>query len=128
MSSSLTEKFVSPLRRCWAKHGGRGPDGMFHGLAVPGRLIAVLLSIWLANCETAPAQEIVSFPSLDSGMTNGAPATRLRAVLLRPTGRGPFPAVVALHGCTGLFDKQGKLVAREGVWGEELTKQGYVVL
>jgi dienelactone hydrolase len=73
------------------------------------------------------ADELVSFPSLDGGLTGGAP-TILRGVLLRPSGPGPFPAVVALHGCNGLFGKQGQLVAREAAWSETLTARGYVVL
>jgi dienelactone hydrolase len=36
--------------------------------------------------------------------------------------------VVALHGCTGLYDAQGQLVAREAAWGQVLTARGYVVL
>ena len=75
----------------------------------------------------ALADERVSFPSLDGGLTGGAP-TVLRGVLLRPTGPGPFPAVVALHGCNGLFGQRGELVARETAWGEILTARGYVVL
>jgi len=54
--------------------------------------------------------------------------TQLRALLLKPAGPGPFAAVVALHGCSGLFDSQGKLRAREAAWGDVLTARGYVVL
>jgi len=73
------------------------------------------------------AAEVVSFPSLDDALTGGAP-TLLRGALSRPAGAGPFPAVVALHGCSGLFDKQGDLVAREAAWSALLTARGYVVL
>ena len=47
---------------------------------------------------------------------------------MKPEGSGPFPAVVALHGCTGLFAKQGNLKPRELAWGQLLTSSGYVVL
>jgi dienelactone hydrolase len=81
---------------------------------------------YLAFNQTVRAQEMVSFPSLDSGLFSGP--TTLRAFLFKPEGPGPFPAVVGLHGCSGLYDKQGKLFARETAWAKLLTKQGYVVL
>jgi dienelactone hydrolase len=90
-------------------------------------LLTALWTVWLADGVAAHANEVVSFPSLDGALTGGAP-TALRGLLLRPAGAGPFPAVVALHGCTGLFDKQGALVAREAAWGELLTARGYIVL
>ena len=66
-------------------------------------LLTALWAIWLANGVAAHADEVVSFLSLDGAVTGGAP-TALRGLLLRPAGAGPFPAVVAPHGCTGLFD------------------------
>ena len=77
------------------------------------RLIQCLTAIWLLSFPRATlAAELVSFPSLDGSLTGGAP-TELHGLLVKPEGSGPFPAVVALHGCGGLFDKQGNLVARE---------------
>jgi len=52
----------------------------------------------------------------------------LRAVLYRPDGPGPFPAVVALHGCGGLSDKSGPITPRFQDWGERLMAAGFVVL
>jgi dienelactone hydrolase len=48
------------------------------------------------------------------------PAT-LGALLYRPAGEAPFPAVIFLHGCAG----QGR---RENVWAPELQGEGYLVL
>jgi poly(3-hydroxybutyrate) depolymerase len=97
------------------RHGmsGMGAGGI--SVALRGLLIASW-AIWLSNGLAAHADEVVSFPSLDGALTGRAP-TALRGLLLKPAGAGPFPAVVALHGCTGLFDKQGALVAREAAWG-----------
>jgi dienelactone hydrolase len=95
--------------------------------AISRFFLAALLALWFVSGRQALAQEIVAFPSLDGALTGGAP-TQLHGLLLRPAGPGPFPAVVALHGCTGLFDKQGELVAREAAWGRLLTARGYVVL
>lgn len=50
------------------------------------------------------------------------------AALLRPEGKGPFPAIVALHGCGGLFNREGDLARREADWAERLVAAGYVVL
>lgn len=48
--------------------------------------------------------------------------------LAKPAGPGPFPAVVALHGCGGLITSKGAIAARETDWGERLVAAGYVVL
>ncbi|MDR3438324.1 dienelactone hydrolase family protein [Telmatospirillum sp.] len=85
-------------------------------------LLAATLVGWLAGGRTAKALEDVSFPSLD------AAATEVHGVLVKPVGPGPFPAVVGMHGCGGLFNRQGKLVARESAWAETLSARGYVVL
>jgi len=52
----------------------------------------------------------------------------LHAQLYKPEGNGPFPAVIALHGCGGL-SAQGEAVApRYRDWAEQLLKAGYAVL
>src|SRR3954451_16760341 len=53
---------------------------------------------------------------------------RLKALLFRPDGQGPFPAVVALHNCTGLNNRAGTLGARYRDWGERLAKAGFVAI
>ncbi len=52
----------------------------------------------------------------------------LKAVLFRPEGTGPFPAVVGLHGCGGLFRTNGTVADRYRDWAQVLTKAGFVVL
>ena len=52
----------------------------------------------------------------------------LSAIYYRPSGPGPFPAVVALHGCGGLNNSDGSLNARHRDWGERLSAQGFAVL
>jgi dienelactone hydrolase len=49
-------------------------------------------------------------------------------VLFRPEGNGPFPAVVALHNCTGLNNSAGRLGTRYQDWGQRLVKDGFAVL
>jgi dienelactone hydrolase len=46
------------------------------------------------------------------------PGDRLRGFLAKPEGDGPFPAVVALHGCSGLPEAVAESVAQRYVsWG-----------
>jgi len=52
----------------------------------------------------------------------------LRATLFKPAGAGPFPAIVALHGCEGLRDGAGAILPQYREWGERLQALGYAVL
>ena len=69
----------------------------------------------------------VEFPSRDGDLLQGPP-TRLEGWLFRPDGPGPFPAIVALHGCGGLYAQDGELTPRHRDWAERLKRLGYVVL
>jgi dienelactone hydrolase len=76
---------------------------------------------------TAQAQESVSFPSQDADLTGGAPTT-LPGLLYRPPGAGPFPAIVLMHGCGGLYGRPGRLAPRHADWAGRLRGQGFVAL
>jgi len=131
------------LSRLAARLAYIGPDGfllatrMKFSLAKIGRMktaiassiagALVFLIILTSSPHVAFAQEIVTFATLDD-QAQGSGATVLRAVLFKPDGAGPFPAVVAMHGCSGLFNRSGKLMSREHAWAETLTARGYVVL
>jgi dienelactone hydrolase len=52
---------------------------------------------------------------------------KLHAILYRPAGAGPFPAVVALHTCDGLGDGES-IDERYREWGEHLAAAGFAVL
>jgi len=85
------------------------------------RFVAVVIGLLLWSVP-ADAQELVHFPSLDG-------ATQLDGYLYRPAGEGRHPAVVGLHGCSGMFSRATGAISpifRE--WAAELTRQGYVVL
>jgi dienelactone hydrolase len=75
----------------------------------------------------SPQPEKITFSSRDNDLQGNKP-TLLNGYLFRPVGNGPFPAIVALHGCSGLFAKSGKLSARFEDWGRRLREHGYVVL
>jgi dienelactone hydrolase len=73
----------------------------------------------LTHAALAGGYERVRLPSYDGD---------LDAVLYRPQGPGPFPAVVALHGCGGLWRDNGLLSTRHSDWGERLAREGFIVL
>ena len=46
----------------------------------------------------------------------------LHAQLYKPDGDGPFPTVIALHGCGGLSGQSEPVPARYRDWAEQLLK------
>ena len=81
--------------------------------------VVALLALWLA-VQAVPARadsEIARFPVTDfMGET-----IMLSARLMRPDGDGPFPAVVLLHGCSGMI--------YDDPWAENhLLPWGYALL
>jgi dienelactone hydrolase len=81
--------------------------------------LATAASVILETCAEAATIETPSFMSED---------VKLSAVLYRPPGAGPFPSVVALHGCSGLYDQSGRLSLRHVDWAERLSALGFLVL
>jgi dienelactone hydrolase len=90
--------------------------------------LAIVLSVALAAgltvaVSTAGAAPAAAPETIDIPREGGA----LKAVVFRPEGAGPFPAVVGMHGCAGLFS-QGAVALRYRDWAQHLTKAGFVVL
>jgi len=52
----------------------------------------------------------------------------LHAQLYKPDGDGPFPTVIALHGCGGLGGHSEQVAPRYRDWAEQLLKAGNAVL
>jgi len=52
----------------------------------------------------------------------------IKGMVFRPDGKGPFPAVVAMHNCAGLVNSSGALGARYRDWAQHLVRAGFVVL
>jgi len=63
----------------------------------------------------------VDFKSLDQ-------QTTLIAHLFRPPGDAPRPAVVMMHGCSGLLASSGRFFPIYRAWARTLLEKGYVVL
>jgi dienelactone hydrolase len=55
-------------------------------------------------------------------------ALTLHGTLYRPEGKGPFPAVVALHDCGGLLQRPQTAALLYNEWANQLSKAGFVVL
>lgn len=84
-------------------------------------LIAAFLLITAAQAGEAPVK--VAFTSYATG------AETITGYLFRPGGPAPFPAIVALHGCGGLFKRNDQnFSSRHADWAQRFRKAGYVVL
>ncbi len=76
----------------------------------------------------AQTPQSVTFPSRDG-------KTQLAGYLYRPQGAGPFPAVVMLHGRSGVYSSAAHgrydaahLMLRHKAWGAFWVEHGYVAL
>jgi dienelactone hydrolase len=89
------------------------------------RLLSAMLSLTLlavacaANAAPLPDPRQVDIPA--GGLT-------LHAQLYKPDGEGPFPTVIALHGCGGLSGQSEPVLPRYRDWTEQLVKTGHAVL
>lgn len=81
--------------------------------------IALFLTLLMPAAHAAPAPQAVEIPLL-SGI--------LHAQLYKPAGEGPFPTVIALHGCGGLGGRSDSVLPRYRDWAERLLRSGNAVL
>lgn len=91
---------------------------------------AVLTTLPLA-IGSAVAQATLAadgFTAVDIAVT-GARAATIKAYVRRPEETStPVPVVIGLHGCGGLFRKNGRMPARETDWADRWVKAGYAVV
>jgi dienelactone hydrolase len=52
----------------------------------------------------------------------------LKAILYKPEGTGPFPAVIAMHDCSGLATAGGRVATKYREWAQLLVHDGFIVL
>jgi dienelactone hydrolase len=86
-------------------------------VTIAALLLCATLSV--AQAEPLAAPNEVNIPDGNSV---------LRAQLYKPAGDGPFPTVIALHGCGGLAGHPEPVQARYREWAEDLVKDGKAVL
>ena len=84
-------------------------------------VVCVAVVFTLAAAHAAPALQRVDLPLQPSGLA-------LRAHWLPADGAERRPAVLALHGCGGLYAKGGALAERYRETAERLHAAGYAVL
>jgi len=82
-------------------------------------LLASFAVACAADAAPLPAPNQVEIP-FEGGVLHG--------VLFKPDGDGPFPVVIALHGCGGLTGRSEPIQARYRDWAEQLLKDGKAVL
>ena len=90
-------------------------------MRLPSALILaiVLAAPFAADGTPLPEPQLVDIPQASG---------TLHALLYRPGGDGPFPAVIALHGCGGLTARAEQIQPRYRDWAEQLLKAGNAVL
>ncbi len=81
--------------------------------------LALFAAARAADAAPLPAPHQVDIP-LSAGI--------LHAQLYKPDGDGPFPTVIALHGCGGLAGHSEPIQPRYRDWAEQLLKDGNAVL
>jgi dienelactone hydrolase len=77
------------------------------------------ISAIVCAADAAPVPQQVDIPS---------GSAILHAELFKPEGNGPFPVVIALHGCGGLGTHSEAVQPRYRDWAEQLLKTGHAVL
>jgi dienelactone hydrolase len=76
--------------------------------------------VFFVAVSFAFAEEWVTF----KGTRKTGEAFMLKGILNKPQGQGPFPAVVILHGCSGIEGMKKYL----DIWAQRLASWGYVSL
>ncbi len=87
--------------------------------------VGLSLTPGLDGAPALPTVEPVRFPSEPRSVTA---VTSLSGVLYRSASPGPHPAVVMMHGCSGLWTRGGRVQAKPHFWATHLAGRGYVVL
>jgi dienelactone hydrolase len=85
---------------------------------------ALILAIVVAAPFAADGASLPAPQQIDIPQAGGT----LHALLYRPGGDGPFPTVIALHGCGGLAARAEQIQPRYRDWAEQLLKAGNAVL
>jgi dienelactone hydrolase len=82
-------------------------------------IVATLAALLLTSGATAALDSGATMVELESPIAHAQP---LQGLLRRPTGAGPFPAVVLLHSCNGNWKKLDER------WGRQIALWDYVTL
>jgi dienelactone hydrolase len=98
-------------------------------MAKPFDLSVARLALATAIVGLSPALEPAHAASKTLQMSfPGAEGATLRGWMYTSAQPGQLPAVVAMHGCSGLTDDNGKPSERHEDWGQRLSAQVFIVL
>jgi dienelactone hydrolase len=92
--------------------------------ADPMRFLSAAFLTLLAVASAAGAAPLPAPRQVDVPLGSAT----LHAQLYKPEGDGPFPVVIALHGCGGLGGHSEPVQPRYREWAEQLLKDGNAVL
>jgi dienelactone hydrolase len=96
-----------------------------HDPATKMRLLSAIVFLTLsAVAFSADAVPLAAPHQVDIPSGNAI----LHAQLYKPEGQGPFPVVIALHGCGGLAGRSEPVLPRYRDWAEQLLGGGKAVL
>jgi dienelactone hydrolase len=95
-----------------------------HDPANPMRFLAAIFFALVAAACAADAAPL----AVPHGVEIPSNGPILHAQLFKPDGNGPFPVVIALHGCGGLAGRSEPVQSRYRDWAEQLLKEGKAVL
>ena len=88
----------------------------------------LFLTLFAVTCAAMiRGADAASLPAA-SQVEISAPKLTLHAQLYKPEGNGPFPTVIALHGCGGLGGHSEPVLSRYRDWVEQLLKTGHAVV
>jgi len=91
--------------------------------------LAGVLLLAMAACQTTKQTPKVDASLLPNRVSIvSGDGSRISGYLFRPAANGPRPAIVMLHGCSGLLGASGRLKSRETAWRDIFLAEGYVVL
>jgi len=79
-------------------------------------------ALWTSAALSTPAAVAAENVDIPEG------ALSLHAMLYRPDGAGPFPAIVALHDCGGIDGRPAATAQLYGEWAKLLVADGFVVI
>jgi dienelactone hydrolase len=96
------------------------------------RAAAIAVLCCVAPVAVAATGERVSFPSLDIDPDRGTQIVLSGLFFTPDAAAGGFPAVIALHGCDGMYgtlaSRRDRLSARHQAMADLLVAEGYAVL
>jgi dienelactone hydrolase len=90
------------------------------------RSVFILLCGFFISCVKLPVDQALTENQI---MLRSGDGSLISAYLFRPPTQEPRPAIIMMHGCSGLLTKKyGRLKSRETAWRDIFLEEGYVVL